>query len=100
MPTTLPPELTLDEAKAAYRAAIDPGARDSEDAAWWTAVRDEVQAVVAAKDVREAASVICWWHHDWRMVGDTAKGAARRIRSAVSEQLKRRRALVARRPLA
>lgn len=29
--TLLPPELTLDEAKAAYRAAIDPGARDSEE---------------------------------------------------------------------
>ena len=47
-----------------------------------TAVRDELQAVVAASRIAEASDVISWWHHDWSMVSDTATVAAKRIRSA------------------
>jgi len=56
--------LTLDQAKAIYRVAIDPRARDSEGEAWWEAVRDDLQAVVAASRIAEGSAVISWWHHD------------------------------------
>ena len=74
--------LTLDQAKAIYRAAIDPRARDLEGEAWWEAVRDDLQAVVAASRLAEASVVISWWHHDWSMVGDSAAAAVKRIRGA------------------
>lgn len=76
--------LTLDQAKAVYRQAIDTGARDSEGVEWWTDVHHEVQAVVAAEDLTSAEAIIRWWHHDWSMVGDSARAAARRIRTAAA----------------
>lgn len=78
--------LTLDQAKAVYRQAVDAGARDSEGEDWWTNVHREMQAVAAAANVSDAAAVISWWHRDWTMVGDTARGAAGRIRTAVAGQ--------------
>ncbi|MBA4218986.1 MAG: hypothetical protein C0460_16825 [Methylibium sp.] len=83
--------LTLDQAKAVYRQAVDAGARDSEGEYWWTNVHREVQAVAAAQDLASAEEVIRWWHHDWSRVGDTARDAARRIRKAVAGQLTARR---------
>lgn len=74
-------ELTIDQAKSVYRAAIDAGASDCVGADWWADVVCEVRQVCAAHSVKAAASVIEWWHHDWRMVGDTAKDAASRIRA-------------------
>jgi len=78
--------LSLDQAKAVYRQAVDAGARDTEGEDWWTNVHREMQAVAAAANLADAAAVISWWHHDWTMVGDTARGAARRIRTAVAGQ--------------
>lgn len=75
-------ELTLDEAKRAYRAAIDATASDAEGADWWIEVASEVRRVCAATSVNAAATVIEWWHHDWSAVGDSAKAAAQRIRQA------------------
>lgn len=78
--------LSLEQAKAVYRQAVDAGARDTEGEAWWTNVHREMQAVATAADLSEATAVISWWHHDWTMVGDTARSAARRIRRAVADQ--------------
>lgn len=75
-------ELTEVQAKAIYRQAIDATARDSEGAAWWSAVRAEIGRVVAARSTADAAQVIAWWHHDWSTVGDSPKAAAKRIRLA------------------
>lgn len=76
--------MNLEQAKAVYRAAIEPGAGDADPlgAAWWATVADEVRAVVDAPDARAAASVISWWHADWRAVGDTPAQAAQRLRRA------------------
>lgn len=74
--------LTLDRAKAIYRVAVDPKASDAEGAAWWAAVQAELGQVLAARSAGDASRVIAWWHHDWSMVGDTAKAAAQRIRAA------------------
>jgi hypothetical protein len=74
--------LTLDRAKAIYRTAVDSTASDGEGADWWAEVHAELREVVAARTAAGAATVIAWWHHDWSMVGDTAKAAAQRIRSA------------------
>ncbi len=79
--------LTLDQTKAVYRQAVDAGVRDSEGADWWTNVHRELQAVAEAPNLASAEDVIRWWHHDWSMVGDTARDAARRIRKAVAGQL-------------
>lgn len=78
MTVTLQP----DTAKAIYRQAIDPDAGDGEGTVWWSEVIAELAEVLSARTLREAAAVIEWWHHDWSMVGDTAKGAAARIRNA------------------
>ena len=74
--------LTLDRAKAIYRTAVDAQASDAEGADWWAKVHVEMGQVLAARTATEAAQVIAWWHHDWSMVGDTAKDAAQRIRAA------------------
>lgn len=68
--------------KAIYRQAIDPNASDGEGDAWWSEVGAEVSDVLAAGSLDEAAAIIAWWHHDWSSVGDTARAAAKRIRSA------------------
>ncbi|WP_186032219.1 hypothetical protein [Burkholderia gladioli] len=75
-------QITLDTAKAVYRKAIDPSAGDSEGAAWWDEVADEVRDVVAARTLAAAAAMIEWWHRDWTEVSDTSCDAARRIREA------------------
>jgi nucleotide-binding universal stress UspA family protein len=69
-------------AKAVYRQAIDPSARDGEGAAWWSEVVDEIRDVIAARSVSEAAAVIDWWHNDWSAVSDTPRDAAKRIRES------------------
>lgn len=74
--------MTLDRAKAIYRAAVDPKASDAEGDAWWGAVHVEMIQVLAARTLPEAAQIIAWWHYDWSMVGDSAKAAAQRIRAA------------------
>ncbi|MDY0748993.1 hypothetical protein SNE35_31130 [Paucibacter sp. R3-3] len=78
--------LTLDRAKAIYRAAVDEKASDAEGEAWWTAVHAELSLVLTARSAGEAAHVISWWHHDWSRVGDTAKAAAQRIRAAAQAE--------------
>lgn len=75
-------DLTLEATKTIYRAAVDAQALDIESDAWWAAVHAEVSQVLAARTAGEAAQVIAWWHHDWSIVGDTAKAAAQRIRAA------------------
>lgn len=75
-------ELTLDDAKQVYRAAIDPSASDDEGADWWIEVASEVRRVRAATLLNAAAAVIEWWHHDWSAVGDAAKAVAQSIRQA------------------
>lgn len=83
-------ELTIDQAKSVYRAAIDSGASDCAGADWWSAVVCEVRQVCTASSLKAAASVIEWWHHDWSMVGDTAKDAASRIRAQAKKLLNMR----------
>lgn len=73
-------EMTDDQAKNIYRAAVD--ANVNGDAYWWRNVLTEVREVCAASTIKAASSVIEWWHHDWSSVGDTAADAARRIRHA------------------
>ncbi|WP_124076990.1 hypothetical protein [Burkholderia gladioli] len=75
-------QIPLDTAKAIYRQAIDPLASETEGPAWWNEVADEVRDVVTARSMSEAAAVIAWWHHDWSLVSDTPRGAAKRIRGA------------------
>lgn len=74
--------ITLDTAKAIYRQAIDSRASETEGPAWWDEVADEVRDVVAARTLSEAVTVIDWWHHDWTVVSDTPRDAAKRIRDA------------------
>jgi hypothetical protein len=47
----------LDTAKAIYLCAVDPRASDSEGAAWWDEVADEVRDVIAARSLNEAADL-------------------------------------------
>ncbi|MBR8043168.1 hypothetical protein KDW40_01795 [Burkholderia cenocepacia] len=77
--------MTLESAKAIYRKAIDPHARESEPAAWWCAVSAEIEEVVKARTARDAAAVIAWWHHDWSTVSDDPVDAATRIRRAARD---------------
>lgn len=76
------PELTFDQAKRIYRAAIDSAARDDEGKEWWESVACEMREVCGATSVKAAATVIDWWHNDWSCVGDSATSAAQRIRAA------------------
>ncbi|CAN7649244.1 hypothetical protein LJR129_005061 [Acidovorax sp. LjRoot129] len=75
-------ELSIDQAKQVYRAAIDAKVSDAEGDDWWMAVTKEVRDVCASRSVKAGAAVIEWWHHDWSAVGDTSKAAAQRIRQA------------------
>ncbi|MDO3615382.1 hypothetical protein Q3O97_05950 [Ralstonia pseudosolanacearum] len=75
-------DISLDAVKVIYRRAIDEKVGDGEGADWWAAVAEEIIAVIRAKSITAAAEVIDWWHNDWGQVGDTAKAAAQRIRSA------------------
>lgn len=74
--------LTIERAQRLYRSAIDARATDAEGVNWWEEVRAELERVLAARSVREAATVIAWWHADWSFVGDSPMDAARRIRAA------------------
>jgi hypothetical protein len=71
--------LTLDQVKTLYRAEIEPNALDAWGPDWWEKVHLEIERVVAADSLAQAA---VWWHHDWMSVSDTARAAARRIRVA------------------
>lgn len=75
--------MTQAEVKAIYRSAVDARASDAEGDAWWAQVQAELLAVIDAHDLASAASVIAWWHSawEWQAIGDTAKAAAKRIRS-------------------
>lgn len=75
-------ELSMERAKAIYRAAVDLRASDAEGESWWGAVRTEMAQVLSARTVAEAAAAIAWWHHDWSMVSDSPRDAAKRIRFA------------------
>lgn len=72
--------LTLDQAMLIYQRAIDSSVGAGEDAAWWTEVQAELEAVIAAPTPAAAADVIAWWHQVWKDVGDTPARAASRIR--------------------
>jgi len=74
--------ISVNDAKAINRNAIDSRASDGEGAAWWDEVADEVRDVVAARTIGIAADLIAWWHHDWTSVNDTPRKAATRIRDA------------------
>ncbi|WP_321944800.1 hypothetical protein [Burkholderia cenocepacia] len=74
--------ISLDEAKAIYRQAIDSRASNGEGPAWWDEVADEIRDVVAARTIAVAADLIAWWHHDWTCINDTPRRAATRIRDA------------------
>lgn len=75
-------QISLNTAKDIYRKAIDPRASNTEGAAWWDEVADEVRDVLAARTLDDAAALIEWWHHDWTEVSDTPRAAAKRIREA------------------
>ncbi|HDR9882062.1 TPA: hypothetical protein QDE50_34195 [Burkholderia cenocepacia] len=72
--------ISIDEANAIYRQAIESRASDGEGAAWWNEIADEVRDVVDARTISIAAELSAWWHHDWRSVSDTPRGAATRNR--------------------
>ncbi|MBJ9594141.1 hypothetical protein [Burkholderia seminalis] len=74
--------ISLAEAMAIYRHAIDSRASDAEGVVWWEEVADEVRDVVAARTISVAAELIAWWHHDWTTINDTPREAATRIRRA------------------
>jgi hypothetical protein len=71
-----------DQAVRIYQSAIDATATLAEGEDWWSAVRAEMEAVVAAPTAAAAAEVIDWWHRNWAEAHDTPARAARRIRSA------------------
>lgn len=76
--------IDLDTMKAVYRQAIRPKPADEGGGDWWAEVAAEVKAVIDAPTIDAAAAVIAWWHHDWSLVGDTAKQSARRLRTAAA----------------
>jgi hypothetical protein len=43
--------------------------------------------MIAAPDSAAAAGIIAGWHHDWRMVGQTPKHVAGRIRRQAARVL-------------
>lgn len=69
-----------DQAIQIYQGAFDSTMDAEQGAQWWAEVGAELAAVIEATDTAAAANVIAWWHDDWRMVGQTAKRVARRIR--------------------
>lgn len=80
--------LSINQVKLVYRAAIDARACDDEDADWWSEVARHVHEVCAAKSVKAAATVIEWWHNDRSVVNDSAKSAAQRIRQTAKNLCK------------
>lgn len=82
--------LTLDQTKALYRAEIAPEAHDAWGSDWWAEVYREIEEVIAAESLDQAANVISWWHHDWSAVSDSPRAAALRIRRAAMRIRSRR----------
>lgn len=74
-----------DQAIKIYQSAVDPTMGPEQGTQWWQDVTVELDAVIAATDTDAAAAVIAWWHHDWRVVGQTPKRVARRIRRVASK---------------
>ncbi|MGA3979010.1 hypothetical protein ACI2UK_24445 [Ralstonia nicotianae] len=42
----------------------------------------EVAALINADSIASAAKVIDWWHNHWRLLGDTPRVSASKIRAA------------------
>lgn len=76
-----------DQAIEIYQRAVDPTMGEEQGAQWWADVSTELDAVIAAQDIATAASVIAWWHDDWRMVGQNPKRVAGRIRRQAARVL-------------
>ena len=76
-----------DQAIEIYQRAVDPTMGEEQGARWWADVSAELDAVIAAPDTATAARVITWWHADWRMVGQTPKRVAGRIRRQAARVL-------------
>lgn len=72
--------MSLDLVMRVYQEAIDPAAGEGNGTSWWESVRAELEAIIAAPTASAAASIIAWWHHDWRDVSDTPVRAAGRVR--------------------
>lgn len=70
-----------------YQAAVDPNIGVEQGSQWCATVSEELDAVIAAPDIAEAAGIITWWHHDWSMVGQTPKRVAGRIRRQAARVL-------------
>lgn len=81
--------LSFDEIRTVYRQGIDPGASGREPSVWWGAVAEATRDVVSAGTDREAAAVMEWWHNDGTLVSNTPMAAARRIRRAPRQMMKR-----------
>ena len=79
---------TLDQTILIYQRAIDKTAGAGEGAAWWTEVKAELEAVIAAPSTAAAAEVIAWWHRVWKDVNDTPGRAASRIRTQAARVLR------------
>ena len=63
--------MRLDQAIIIYQGAVDATMGAEQGAQWWADVGAELVAVIAAPDTATAASIIAWWHADWRQVGQT-----------------------------
>lgn len=82
-------QMTLDQAILIYQRAIDKSIGAGEGVNWWSNVRAELEAVIAAPNTSAAAEVIAWWHQVWSDVGDTPARAASRIRRQAANVLGR-----------
>lgn len=51
-------KISIEQAKAIYREAIDPLASDGESTSWWDEVTAEVEQVASARTDRDAAAVL------------------------------------------
>lgn len=76
-----------DQAIEIYQRAVDPIMGEEQGARWWADVSTELGAVIAAPDTATVARVITWWHADWRMVGQSLKRVAGRIRRQAARML-------------
>ena len=70
-----------------YQLAVDPTMGEEQGALWWADVSTELDAVIAAPDTAMAVRVITCWHADWRMVGQSPKRVAGRIRRQAARVL-------------
>lgn len=76
-----------DEAIRIYQAAVDATMGAEQGSEWWADVAVELASVIAAPDTTTAASIIGRWHEDWRMVGQTPRRVAGRIRRQAARLL-------------